>query len=328
MTNTETNLPAVIEPSTELATVPSAAELGDVIATMRDPELVLEDARRAAAALMSVIRTKKEIVRFNGEQYIEADDWALIARFYGLSALLESDRFVDYGGAQGFEATVVLKDINGVERGRATSMCLNDEENWRERPKYATCFVLLDGTLTEVEPSNVWKECLLEETGKTRGDGTPVMRPKKERRLVGTEAVPLFQIRSMAQTRATGKAYAMILRFVPMLANLKSTPAEELPHAERVAQNAETHPGVNDVADVRTEQTQQQARRTGNGGNKPPNTRPCSDPQLRRMFAIAHECGVSDADVASHLRDTYNIADPTQLRRCDYDDAVRWIQSQ
>ena len=187
----------------------------DQIAVRRDPALVLAEATKAAKALKSVMDGKAKKVVMNGEQYIENEDWVTIARFYGLTVKLESDAYCQYGDAKGFEATCVVVDVNGIERGRATMMCLDDEDKWGERNKYGFAYVLKDGTTTTDEPANPFQACQLEPTGKKRDDGSDVMRPKKIKALIGTEKTPLFQLRSMAQTRASSKALNMLLKFVP-----------------------------------------------------------------------------------------------------------------
>ena len=52
--------------------------------------------------------------------------------------------------------------------------------------------------------------------------------PQKEKVSAGEVAVPLFQLRSMAQTRACAKALRNVLAWVVVLAGYRPTPAEEL----------------------------------------------------------------------------------------------------
>src|SRR5262249_45371859 len=52
--------------------------------------------------------------------------------------------------------------------------------------------------------------------------------PKTERVQVGVVRVPLFQLASMSQTRASSKVLSMVLKFVPVLAGFKPVPAEEI----------------------------------------------------------------------------------------------------
>ncbi len=144
----------------------------------RDPEEVVKEAARAAAVLKSVIDRKEKPVIFNGQQYIEFEDWQTVGKFYGLVARVDSTDQVTFGDSTGFIArATVIHAATGNVISSAEAMCLNDEENWGER------------------------------------------KGKK---------VPLFQLRSMAQTRACAKAFRNCLAWVVVLAGYKATPAEEM----------------------------------------------------------------------------------------------------
>ena len=182
----------------------------EVLAIRRAPEVVLEEARRAARALKDVIDAKPRKVMFNGEQYLEYEDWQTCARFYGITAKVVETQFVEYGGVRGFSAKAVALRSDGMEISAAEAECLNDEEKWNLRPKYE------------------WR------------DG-PTGRDKIK---VGEEPVPLFQLKSMAQTRACAKTLRNVLSWVVVLAGYRPTPAEEMTGQERGLQ-----PSVSGAAD-------------------------------------------------------------------------------
>ena len=182
------------------------------IAQGREPEVVLSEAKRAASALKSIIEQKPKKVMFNNEQYLEREDWGTVARFYGCTAKPTSTSYVRYGDVQGFEATAVVLDANMSEIGRAESMCLDDEENWGAIPKYE------------------WKD-ILDENGKKIWDAKARNGKggyKAEKVQVGFTRKPLFQLRSMAQTRAEAKALKSVFGWVVVLAGYRPTPAEEM----------------------------------------------------------------------------------------------------
>lgn len=194
------------------------------LATIRNPpEVVLIEAKKAAQALRDVIALKPRPVIMNGEQYLEFEDWQTVGRFYGVTAREDGDpEYVDMGGVHGFKASAVALNDRGDIISRATAYCLNDEEKWRERSRYEWVYHCRDGS-TSVEdpgPDNIIWEENPNKPGKKR--------PKKERVLVGTEAVPLFQLSSMAQTRANAKALRNVLSWVVVLAGYRPTPAEEM----------------------------------------------------------------------------------------------------
>ena len=200
----------------ELATMEHAT-----LAVPREPELVLEEAQRAAAALKRVIDGKPNKVMFGTEQYIEHEDWQTVGRFYGLAEQIIWTRPVTVGDASGWEARAEAVHVgSGRVVASAEAMCLNDEEKWRARPKYAWVYHKRSGGTSVDDPGKdelIWEKS---------GDGKN--RPKKSKELIGEETVPQFQLRSMAQTRAGAKALRNALGWVVVLAGYKPTPAEEM----------------------------------------------------------------------------------------------------
>lgn len=202
-------------------------ELADVCTVSRPPSEVLAEAQRVAKALSQVIAQKPKKVIMNGEQYLEFEDWQTVAKFYGVVARVVETRPVSFGGAQGFEAYAQAVHVaTGTVISKADAMCLNDEPKWSRRTKYEYAYVKKSGGHSIENPGRgeiVW------ENGK----------PKKERIPVGEEQVPLFQLRSMAQTRACAKALRNAFAWVVVLAGFRPTLAEEL-DIEPTGTSAET----------------------------------------------------------------------------------------
>jgi hypothetical protein len=160
-------IPAELKPPTEL------------LGMARAPELVLEEAARAAQALREVIERKPRKVVLNGKTFLQFEDWQTLGRFYGVTAVGRSTNPVNFGRVQGFEshAEALLVSSNQVI-SRAEAMCLDDEANWHGKP--------------------------------------------------------LYQLRSMAQTRACAKALRNVLAWVVVLAGYAPTPAEEMEQGQQV----------------------------------------------------------------------------------------------
>jgi hypothetical protein len=158
---------------------------------VRKPKEILAEATLAANALADVIKNKQKPVIFNGEQYLEFEDWQTCGKFYGLTAKISWTRPMEIGGAIGFEAGAdVIDNKTGQIVSSAEAMCLNDEDKWSKRTKYE------------------W------------------VKGKREK--VGEVPVPLFQLRSMAQTRACAKALRNVLAWVVVLAGFRPNVAEEI----------------------------------------------------------------------------------------------------
>lgn len=118
------------ETANELVTAPIELSLSG------EPQDILDAARRAAKALQTVIANKPRPVIFNGEQYLELEDWVTVARFYGVTPKIVSTHFIQFEQARGFEAVAVAADSEGREIGRVESMCLDDERNWKGKPLF------------------------------------------------------------------------------------------------------------------------------------------------------------------------------------------------
>jgi hypothetical protein len=183
------------------------------------PENAIKQASQAASAIMGVIESKPKVITFNAEIYFENEDWVFIGKFYGVTVRIVTDRYVEFGTAKGFEAEAeAVLSSTGQVVGRAFMMCLDDEENWGAVPKYEWKDVL------DAEGKKIWEEKIIK--GKKKN------LPKSEKVKVGEVKKPLFQLRSMAQTRASSKVLSMVFKFIPVLASkggrkVSSTPADE-----------------------------------------------------------------------------------------------------
>src|SRR5947209_5411500 len=184
--NSEVQEAIVVQPHSEVP----------MLSVERDPVKQIEEARQAAKALKDILDKKQKKVIFNGEQYLEFEDWQTIASFYGVTPRVREVKYIEYGDVKGFEAfaEAVTRDLRVISS--ADAICLNDEKNWSTRPLYE------------------WKKD--PQTGKAR------------REKVGDESVPLFQLRSMAQTRACAKALRNVFGRVVVLAGYRATPSEEM----------------------------------------------------------------------------------------------------
>lgn len=221
------------------------------------PQAILVEAQKAAQALNDVISKKSKPVRFNGEQYLEFEDWQTVARFYGVAVKVTETKPVDFGNAHGFEARAVAIHVeSGREISAADSMCLSDERNWSNKP--------------------------------------------------------LFQLRSMAQTRACAKALRNIFAWVVVLAGYKPTPAEEM---------AET-PNVQSFPDGGYVKPQRVAAPVQTNSSSL-----ISDPQRKRIFALCTEYGVTHEELKKFLMDQFKIDSTNKIPIGPiYDKVCDWVQ--
>lgn len=304
------------------------AQVGE-LKLWRAPEEVLVEAQQAAAALQKRIANKKKPVIFNGEQYIENDDWQMLSHFFGYSPKIESTEFVQYGDVQGFKAVaVLLNERTGLVVGRGEALCLDEEDNWGSRTKYD------------------WQD---------NGRGG------RKKVAVGEVSTPLFQLASMAQTRACNKAMSNKLKWVVSLAGYATTPAEDM-HDATLAPKSESAPTLpteikkKEPASVPlTPQSSAQSFPQSSGAaSRPPaapavprrvapepappaersrpqtpnkNCRVITDPQARRFYAIRKEAGWSDQETRSYLLETFGTDDDHQIPANRYEEACRWARN-
>jgi hypothetical protein len=244
----------------------------------RDPEQVLEEAMRAAKALKRVIDGKEKPVKFNGETYLEFEDWQTCARFFGITAKVVSTTLIEMpDGTRGYEAHAVAIYVpTGQEVSAADAMCLNDEDKWRSRAKYE------------------WRN---------GPEG-------RERVKVGDEPVPLFQLRSMAQTRACAKALRNVVSWVVVLAGYRPTPAEEMPDEAR---DRETKPTNGHTSAPQRKE-----------GAAP---RVISEAQDKRLWAIAKNAGWQDDELKKFLKEQYGFEHSADITRDKYDAVCAAVQA-
>lgn len=108
----------------------------------------------------------------------------------------------------------------------------------------------------------------------------------------------IFQLRSMAQTRACSKALRNVLGWVVVLAGYGATPGEEMPH------------------DAESRQAPKRPAAPSRGA---PTGNLISDPQRKRLYAISKDANVSSEDMTALLQE-YGFADSASVTRDKYDE--------
>lgn len=132
--------------------------------------------------------------------------------------------------------------------------------------------------------------------------------PNGQKTQVGEVRVPSFQLASMAQTRAIGKVLSNVLRFVAVLAGFSDTPAEEMTGDEHDQRRQDER-----------KNGKEPERKSSNGGDH------ISEPQRKRLFAIAKEVGCPMNTVAKIIADAgFDIA--ANITKTKYDAVVKSVQ--
>lgn len=142
------------------------------LAMPRAPEIVLQEAAKAAQALRDVIERKPNKCIINGKTFLTFEDWQTLGRFYGVTVAARVTNYIEQGRVRGYECHAEAIRADGQVISAAQAMCMDDESKWSDKP--------------------------------------------------------LFQLRSMAQTRAQAKALRNVLAWVVVMAGYAATPAEEM----------------------------------------------------------------------------------------------------
>jgi hypothetical protein len=251
--------------------------------TFRDPEQALIEAELVAKAFARRAAGLNLFKQIGDSKHLKIEGWQMLAMMYRVTAGVVDTRYVEVGEYTGYEATAEALLIRGADLppiriSTAQAMCLNDEERWDVRPEYDW-----------IRPE---------------GGG------EKVKTLVGEVAVPLQQLRSMAQTRACSKVLSNLLKFVAVMAGYAGTPAEEMTGRESGPDRPQ----------------RQAPQRSG----KAAPTDPISEPQCNRLWAIAKNAAKSDDAVGvilEHFKYPTNVEGGVRkasesIMRKDYDAIV------
>ncbi len=254
----------------------------------RSPESLIKEAQRAAGPLMDVVKQKGWAINLGGKKdHMMFEAWAFLARTHNVTSRVVpgSTKLIEIRGVIGYEAEGEAFHIpSQTVISTANAMCLNDEDNWGLRSKYE------------------WQ-------------GPPTARKKVK---IGDVQVPLFQLRSMAQTRAMAKALKGPFSWIVAMVGYEPTPAEEGPGPN----NDEGAPAgaKQNIRQPQQKPAQSEQAKTSDGGPAKINTN-----QLKRIFAIAHTAGKSNDEVRAICK-FFGFATPDDVTVDKYDQVCAEIE--
>ena len=97
------------------------------------PEAVLEQATAQAKVLKDVIVKQGLSSNIQGREHVNVEGWTTLGSMLGVFPIVEWTRET----ADGWEARVVAKTLDGREVGAAEAMCTRSERTWAKRDDYA-----------------------------------------------------------------------------------------------------------------------------------------------------------------------------------------------
>jgi hypothetical protein len=221
----------------------------------RNPETLIKEAALCAGALMRVVKENGWAINFGGKKdHLWFEAWAFLATMYRVTPRVVPGmtKLIEIGGVIGYEAEAEAFHVpSQTIVSTANAMCLNDEENWGLRPKY-------EGKGAD------WKK-------------------------IGEVAVPLFQLRSMAETRAMSKALKGPFSWVVAMAGFAPGTAEEGPNGDG-----------NGDASTKQNIRQPQQKATGKTSDSAPVK--ITEKQASRIWGIAHSANKPKEEVIAILK--------------------------
>ncbi len=264
--------------STQAQGVVQMAEATEIVqfGSFRSPETSIREAEIVAKTFQRKAMQMELYQQIGPSKHLKIEGWQMLGAMYRVTTGLVEDHYIEIGDAHGYEATAEAIWVPTSQRvSRATAMCLSDEDNWGVRPKYEW----VDGKKT----------------------------------MTGHVRVPLQQLRSMAQTRASSKAYANLLKWVARMAGFAPTPAEEVGPGDG---------GGEPTRGARTPYREPQPRNDETHG-----AGVISEKQATRLWAIARTANRSAADVGAILA-RYGFQTAQEVTRALYEQICSEIGGQ
>lgn len=176
-------------------------DVTDVLVMTRRPEHVIRQAMEAGDALKAAVQKNGWAVNLGGRNpHVMIEGAEFLGWLFNISARVVpgSSTYIELGDARGWQAEAeTMSTKTGMTLTRASSMCLDNEDNWSLRQKY-------EGRAGERRKA-------------TDAAGNLIM-----------VATPQFQLRSMAETRACSKAFRLLFGWIYTANGFASTGAEEM----------------------------------------------------------------------------------------------------
>lgn len=134
---------------------------------------------------------------------------------------------------------------------------------------------------------------------------------------------PMFQLASMAQTRAGAKALANKFRYVAIVAGYEPTPKEEM-------EGVDLKPAVA-MPKAKTVQVPMQAEIVQPGEKEPPSAPSgkgmASEKQRKMIFAKCKQAGISEDELKTFIWNKFQIESTKDLRWQDIDVVLQFIDN-
>ena len=123
------------------------------------PEESLKAAAEACKSLMKYIKNSNltPVTMGKGNEHLRVEHWGVISAFFGYAVQTMEPAPVKIEEYHGYKCLAkLIRKTDGFVLGRATSLCMRDEHQWREKPNYALASMAATRAAAKCQ-SNVWR---------------------------------------------------------------------------------------------------------------------------------------------------------------------------
>ena len=101
------------------------------------PSLIIEEATDIANQLSDIIKTKKLYKPIGAKSHVFVEGWTTLGALLGVFPYPESSVRLDREDEIAYEASVIVRTLDGVEVSKGEAICSSKEANWRNSDEYA-----------------------------------------------------------------------------------------------------------------------------------------------------------------------------------------------
>ncbi len=101
------------------------------------PSMIIEEATDIANQLADIIKTKKLYKPIGAKSHVFVEGWTTLGALLGVFPYPESSVRLDREDEIAYEASVVVRTLDGVEVSKGEAICSSKEANWRNSDEYA-----------------------------------------------------------------------------------------------------------------------------------------------------------------------------------------------
>lgn len=101
------------------------------------PTMIIEEATDIANQLADIIKTKKLYKPIGAKSHVFVEGWTTLGALLGVFPYPESSVRLDREDEIAYEASVIVRTLDGVEVSKGEAICSSKEANWRNSDEYA-----------------------------------------------------------------------------------------------------------------------------------------------------------------------------------------------